>query len=755
MKIFFYTIIVCLQVSISHSEPISDYIRDEYLQMSPEEVARLADAESLDVMEFKPVILPEGVNLWGGNIHFGWPMAAISGDTIIVKFARHLCHAGCDPRNDSWSGTSIIRSTDGGQTWGSMVDIQPLWVTAIANGAAGVGGANIGVNQYGDFIMNGRGILRSTDNGQTWISYPDVYELASQPNAGQGPNMLLHPIFYMLAFNGRVDDSPYPIWIRISRSGYSTWGETAWYSSETNPKEPASVTWGDGHILLLSREYNESFGSDGKTFNMSQHLYKYTPGDSYSDIDFETKRSNIAGNLYYNTGSNDTADLCYNPVTGRIEALHSHRKGGGLGFDGNNQPVVQTTLNLWSIDPNELLAGSNQWRFEGTLLKRQVDGILDNDGLHPGGAVIDTVRGIQHIFVYAGLNSNEKTGIFQITRTLETPKLAKFLKASLPNAQYHKMFVFDCNNFIADMTDVYVMVKLNSDIVDYNQFKNDGSDLFFTDIEQYTLPHKILNWDPMGTSRLIVKIPNLTTGKKNYILMHWGKQDAFFHQYDEGTNPEDKNFTISLWLKNNTASGLYYLINKGNDGSPEEAGWSFSRSSDGQNSLLFRIQDNKFVDFNDFSDTSAWHHVVGIINQTNNNIELYIDGISQGTTDITGINSISSQDSLQIANQTSGSAQVLLDDMFIVNEVLSPTQIQQLHQLGKGNSISISLRDTVPDFEPDGDLDLNDLAAFAMHWLDTNCQNYYNCNGADFDESGSVDFHDFQKISTDWLWSAE
>ena len=48
------------------------------------------------------------------------------------------------------------------------------------------------------------------------------------------------------------------------------------------------------------------------------------------------------------------------------------------------------------------------------------------DGLHPGGAVIDAERGVQHIFVYMGYPAGP-TGVFRVTRTLETDKLKAFL----------------------------------------------------------------------------------------------------------------------------------------------------------------------------------------------------------------------------------------------------------------------------------------------------------------------------------------
>jgi hypothetical protein len=80
---------------------------------------------------------------------------------------------------------------------------------------------------------------------------------------------------------------------------------------------------------------------------------------------------------------------------------------------------------LWSIAPNDWPKG--EWRRECRLYGRQGDFYTDADGFHPAGAVIDEKRGVQHIFIYTG-HPNGPAGVFRLTRTLDTPKLAAFLK---------------------------------------------------------------------------------------------------------------------------------------------------------------------------------------------------------------------------------------------------------------------------------------------------------------------------------------
>ena len=84
---------------------------------------------------------------------------------------------------------------------------------------------------------------------------------------------------------------------------------------------------------------------------------------------------------------------------------------------------------LWSIDPKNWATG--QWRRECRLMDREGKFYADADGFHPAGAVVDIKRGLQHVFIYVG-HPNGPAGVFRITRSLSTPKLAEFLNAQTP-----------------------------------------------------------------------------------------------------------------------------------------------------------------------------------------------------------------------------------------------------------------------------------------------------------------------------------
>ena len=129
----------------------------------------------------------------------------------------------------------------------------------------------------------------------------------------------------------------------------------------------------------------------------------------------------------------DTTDIDFNPMTGRYEAVVTNRSGGGPGEEQDEHN--HQTVNLWSIAPEDLVAGkADQWRFEGTLIHLR-SGMLkitpdDVDAAHPGGAVMDVERGVQHIFFYCG-TYRSPTGVYRITRTLDTPKLATALRPAV------------------------------------------------------------------------------------------------------------------------------------------------------------------------------------------------------------------------------------------------------------------------------------------------------------------------------------
>jgi len=405
---------------------------------------RLAQGEG--IVEIAPVILPEKEALLGVNDHFGWPVGVKAGDSLVVVFHRLPTHwGGKDKRNPFSSSAVVVRSTDGGQSWSTPLDLKSLVQTPTRGCRLGFGNT-LGLDAGGAVVVvTSYGVFRSEDQGATWRHLSGAFgetQLAG-PRTNNGPRLLLHPKYGLVAPGhntaenaGRSkrnpDGTPYiapELWMRWSTDDGQSWSETKQDLPEfATPIEP-TLLLDDGALLVVARCHGpESFESATGTWRYIQ-LWSRT-GWLPLEAAFSTIRATGVGKGYTGPWTQDTVDLSFNPVTKRIECLATDRNGDA-GAGGENQRNCQT-LNLWSIAPEAFRQGDSQWQFEGTLLKRL--GLMSKgeiDGMHPGAAVIDPAAGVQHIFIYAG-QPQGPSGIFRITRSLDTPRVRQWLM--LPSA---------------------------------------------------------------------------------------------------------------------------------------------------------------------------------------------------------------------------------------------------------------------------------------------------------------------------------
>ncbi|MCC5840869.1 MAG: hypothetical protein JJT96_12175 [Opitutales bacterium] len=369
------------------------------------------------------------------HTHLGWPVATqLPSGRIVVVFRQRDGHNGSDEGDrwviytddlETWHPTGVITNKElrlGESSGMYAVD----WAPRPDNGEPRL----VILNGDTDFPEKRFRAYLSEDEGVTWTeTAPFSANLLHAQNTG--PRMARHPVFGLVGALGQGINRENFL-VRTLDAGL-TWEERIWINSEdTRPREPALATWGPGHMIMLSREYTEfGYGGDPtrKYFYLTQHVYAYDEGDSFQDVNFTTVSSNIAGNGATTSeplgrSSQDTADVYFNPVTGRMEMLQSHRWGtGGYEPEHTLAETLQeerSSLNIWSIDPDDLLAGSSTWRFDGTLIERIGNARPGHkDGLHPGGSVLDFARGQQHIFVYAGWRRGPAS-IYRISRTLDT-----------------------------------------------------------------------------------------------------------------------------------------------------------------------------------------------------------------------------------------------------------------------------------------------------------------------------------------------
>lgn len=404
------------------------------LCLDPGMVEVLGKCTSKGLLEVAPVVLPEGENLLGVNDHFGWPIATMSGDTIIVFFYRKPAHWGGKDKPDKYSSSCVtVRSLDGGRTWSEPVSLATFIKTKTQGCKAGFGNA-AGTLPHGTVVcITSDGVFRSRDQGATWEYLPGAFggDQLKGPRTNMGPRLIVHPTYGLVAA-GHDITSPRPkkgpptfpsnIWIRWSTDAGETWHEACDDLPDfAVPIEPA-LFMHDGAMLVLARSHGkDAYDPEKRVWRYTQ-LYSQNGWMPFTASLTNIPTSQLGDSPWQGPWSQDTVEVSFNPVSARIEAVLTNRTGGGPGYE---HPTNQQTINLWSISPAELAAGSSEWRFEGTLLRREGPiGVVD--GMHPAGGVVDAKRGVAHTFVYCGFPTGP-SGIFRVTRSLNTKALSKQL----------------------------------------------------------------------------------------------------------------------------------------------------------------------------------------------------------------------------------------------------------------------------------------------------------------------------------------
>ena len=375
-------------------------------------------ATEAGLLDLAPVHLP--VEPPGDCNHYGWPVATMSGGTIVVMHRRIPGHRakGSGGPHPKMSYGVVLRSEDGGKTWSEPYDLRDCMnqedrnrggIVPLSHRAKFDKGNDsplgykihlhaIGTARDGAVIsVNNHGVFQSADVGRTWKHFSQALreDTFKHPIINIGPRIIDDPEHGLLVFGnwfGEVDQYhkySEKLVVLSSQDGGTTW------RAEEHPAgfkqyEPAAILH-DETYRIVTRDQNEVRAHRQMTW-LPQQIPAIT-------------KTNLQDPRLV-----DTVDLSFNPVTRRFEIVRSERH--------------RMELWLWSIAPEAWSKG--EWRRECRLFARKGKFYQDADGFHPAGAVIDESRGVQHIFIYTG-HPNGPAGVFRLTRTLDTPKLAELL----------------------------------------------------------------------------------------------------------------------------------------------------------------------------------------------------------------------------------------------------------------------------------------------------------------------------------------
>ncbi len=401
----------------------NNFVR-KLLGVSKEQPGKLEFGENSGLLELAPVNLPTYPK--GDNDHFGWPVATAVEDSLIVV------HRAMPGHNRKLSGDAdehttysmIVRSNDGGRTWSKPYDVRDCVSAADRNRGGFVPLSHrfkfdpdnhsplgyklhlnsIGTTRTGAVVLaSDHGVFRSEDKGKTWKHLREAFREDGHegPFVSVGPRIIDHPQHGLLLFahhsiykNRRPHDIARELAVYRSHDGGESWERTQLaLPNWCKPAEP-DVIFHDRRFVAIVR-------NQAPTNILAQMRFQF--GDK--------EIGDVANTNMKTQRSVDTSALCFNPITQRYEVVQSKRE--------------DMSINLFSLAPEDW--GTAKWRFEGQLFQRDGRFYRTADGFHTGGAVIDEARGVQHVFFYSG-HPGGPAGVFRLTRTLHTPKLAKFLK---------------------------------------------------------------------------------------------------------------------------------------------------------------------------------------------------------------------------------------------------------------------------------------------------------------------------------------
>ena len=202
------------------------------LRLPGEVRASLRAAGQRGLIEVAPVHWPSD-DATGDSNHLGWPIAAMSGEAIVLMHRRIPGHKrdGAGEPDPAMSYGIVMRSEDGGRSWSEPYDLRESMGPDVRDRGGIVPLSHrfkfdpenpstqgykahlhaIGTLRDGAVLaINNHGVFRSDDAGRTWRHSPEALreDTFEHPLVNFGPRILDHPEAGPLAFGnwmGRFD----------------------------------------------------------------------------------------------------------------------------------------------------------------------------------------------------------------------------------------------------------------------------------------------------------------------------------------------------------------------------------------------------------------------------------------------------------------------------------------------------------------------------------------------------------------------
>ncbi|MCL3779357.1 hypothetical protein EMN47_03045 [Prolixibacteraceae bacterium JC049] len=413
---------------------LDQIVVDKYFVVSAREKEFIKRAKKENIFSYKALALPESDNpnkrdlsdevqdvifsCDKKNYFFGYPIATKINGKLLVAAERRESEKFINDFSDNF-----MLTLDEDNNWQQTDFIKYAPYGDQFAGSAPV----IGVTPTGKVFVKGKGMLMSDGDFSSWTHSTSAFN--NIPDADMykeaGPKMTYSSKFGLFFGTGQAKDKAETAPAAIFSVDENT-GDVTRVKHDYIGKYEQSDRVKDLRYLVkpvfysiesdeLSEYKGSIVGFGLYRDRVMQLVYRYEEGDTWDDVEFDVYPTNILGSM----SRHSPVGIDYNPVTHRFEIIHS-------------SPYL---LDLWSISASDMLNAEVdqytkevKWTKEAILMDRLVT--LRGQGMHPAGTVMDLENNVQHIYFHAGDEYPARSGIFELTRTLNTDELASWVDAT-------------------------------------------------------------------------------------------------------------------------------------------------------------------------------------------------------------------------------------------------------------------------------------------------------------------------------------